>query len=74
MFNEHIVDYLKQTSADEESYGCLWDLVSENDKKRFDNIITQTPERSLKENWEGIKWKLIVYQKHSFYNGGGHKK
>ena len=64
---ERIISFLKEKPLGEKEEGVLWDLVSKDDRRRMENIIMQTSEKTEKENWSGIKWKVVVYQKHSFY-------
>lgn len=46
----------------------LWDNVPIIAKDNIDNKIKQTAEKTRLENWNGVKWKVTIYQKHSFYN------
>lgn len=52
----------------------LWGTVPQKAKDKLENTIKQTKEKTLAENWEGIHWKVVVYQKHSFFIGKNGRK
>ena len=60
---EHIVSFLKMTPLEGNGEECLWDLVSETDRDLFARRMGK------EDNNLGIKWKMVVYQKHSFFKG-----
>lgn len=63
---KNVVSFLQKTQLQDNSGRTLWDIVSVEDKKRFMDAIEQTPEKTAKEKWPGIRWKCVVYQKHSY--------
>lgn len=52
----------------------LWDSVPNKAQDKLIGTINHTREKILAENWEGIHWKVVVYQKHSFYRGKNNRK
>lgn len=52
----------------------LWDFVPEKAQDNLMDKINQTREKTLAENWEGVHWKVVVYQKHCFYRGKNDRK
>ena len=41
----------------------LCDKVSSNAKKEFENNVKHLSSNNFQDNWNGAKWKMVVYRK-----------
>ena len=76
-YTDEYGDLLRQYSCKLEGFikgKNLWETVPQKAKDKLENTIKQTKEKTLAENWEGIHWKVVVYQKHSFFIGKNGRK
>jgi len=64
-YQKCVVDFL-ENSLDANNK-ILWDYVEKAERKKFESTISQTPEKTAEEGWEGICWKVLILQKHSSY-------